>query len=169
MRMGKAAVTNRDLLPRTWRTILFAGLTTISLFGAAGPRQDKTNWDNLKQLAPNEQIRIVLNAAKSYRGGFPSVSDEVIVVRLATGEKTFSRESVLRVSTRGPSHAGRKALIGTGIGAAVGAATIAGICQTSSCKGPVEAIVGVTIGAPLGALVGFVMPTGGWHDVYRAR
>ena len=65
MRMGKAAVTNRDLLPRTWRTILFAGLTTISLFGAAGPRQDKPNWDNLKQLAPNEQIRIVLNAAKS--------------------------------------------------------------------------------------------------------
>ena len=159
----------RDLLPRTWRTILFAGLTTIALFGAGGPRQDKTNWDNLKPLAPNEQIRIVLNDAKSYRGEFRSVSDEAIVVRLATGEQTFSRESVLRVSTRGPSHVGRNALIGAGIGAVAGAATIAGICQTTYCKGPVEAIVGVTIGAPLGALVGFVMPTGGWHDVYRRR
>lgn len=162
-------MTYRDLMPRTRRTILFAGLTTFSLFGAAGPKQDKTNWDNLKQLAPNEQIRIVLNDAKSYRGEFQSVSDEAIVVRTAAGEQTFSRESVLRISTRGPSHAGRNALIGAGIGAAAGAATIAGICQTSYCKGPVEATVGVTIGAPLGALVGFVMPTGGWHDVYRAR
>lgn len=135
-------MTYRDLMPRTWRTILFAGLTTFSLFGAAGRKQDKTNWDNLKQLAPNEQIRIVLNDAKSYRGEFQSVSDEAIEVRLATGEQTFSRESVLRVSTRGPSHPGQKALIGAGIGATAGAATIAGICQTSYCKGPVEAIVG---------------------------
>ena len=159
----------QDLMPRIWRTILFAGLATISLFGAAGPKQDKTKWGNLKQLVPNQQIRIVLDDAKSYRGEIRSVREEAIVVRLATGEQTFRRESVLRVSTRGPSHLRRNALIGAGIGVAAGAATVAGICQATYCKGPVEAIVGVTIGAPLGALVGFVIPTGGWHDVYRAR
>ncbi len=162
-------MTSRDLMPRTWLTILFAGLATFSLFGAAGPKQDKTNWDNLKQLAPNEQIHIVLNDAKAYRGEFRSVSDEAIVVRVTTGLQTFPRNTVLRVSTKGQAHPGRNALIGAGIGAAAGAATIAGICQTTNCKGPVEAIVGVTVGAPLGALVGFVMPTGGWQDVYRAR
>lgn len=133
----------------------------------AEPKPEKANWDNLKQLAPNEQIRIVLNDAKSYRGEFDSVNNEAIVVRVATGIQTFARENVLRVSTRGVPHQGRNALIGAAIGAGAGVATMAGICQTTECKGHVEVILGVTAGAPLGALVGFVMPTGGWHDVYR--
>lgn len=159
----------RDIRLRSWLTILFVTLATSSLFGAAGPKQDKTNWDNLKQLAPNEQIRIVLNDAKAYRGEFQSVSDEAIVVRVTPGLQTFPRNTVLRVSTKGQAHLGRNALIGAAIGAGTGAAAVAATCQTTECKGPVEAIVGVTVGAPLGALVGFVMPTGGWHDVYRAR
>ncbi len=148
---------------------VLVGLTLPSLLRTAGPREGKANWDNLKQLAPDEQIQIVLSRAKSYRGMFQGASDDALVVRLATGQQTFARDTVLRVSARRRSHAGRNALIGAAIGTAAGAAVIAGVCQTSECKGPVEAIVGVTVGAPLGALVGGVMPTGGWHDVYRAR
>jgi hypothetical protein len=149
--------------------VLMFRLATGSALGAAARQADRANWDNLKQLALNEQIQIVLNDAKSYRGELQSVSNEVIVVRLATGIQAIARDKVLRVSTKGASHRGRNALIGAAIGAGAGAATIAGGCQTTACKGPVEAIIGVTVGAPLGALVGFVMPTGGWRDAYRAR
>jgi hypothetical protein len=149
--------------------MLLLGVVTFVPLAAATPRQDKRNWENLTQLAPNEQIRIVLRDAKAYRGEFQSVTEEAIVVRLVTGVQTFAREKVLRVSTKGVSHVGRNVLIGTAVGFGAGTAAVALLCLSTECNGPVAPILGATVGAPVGALVGFVMPTGGWHDVYRGR
>ncbi len=44
------------------------GLTTGVRLGTARPRPEKANWENVKQLLPGEEIRLVLNDAKSYRG-----------------------------------------------------------------------------------------------------
>ena len=87
---------------------------------AADNRNAVSNWDNLKQLAPGDNLRIVLNDAKSYGAKLDSVNDNVIVVRLARGEQTFRKETVLRVSTKGQSHRGRNALIGLAAGAGTG-------------------------------------------------
>jgi hypothetical protein len=157
------------VFPQQELVIVLLGVMTFVPPATAAPRQDKRNWDNLKQLAPNEQVRIVLNDAKSYRGEFQSVSERAIVVRVATGIQTFARENVLRVSTRGASHTRRNALIGTAVGFGAGTAIVAVACLSDDCKGAVAPILGATVGAPVGALVGFVMPTGGWHDVYRVR
>jgi hypothetical protein len=129
----------------------------------------KDSWDNLKQLASGQQIQIVLNDAKSYSGQFQSVSDDGIVLRLGKDSQTFKRQSVLRVSTKGASHRARNALIGAGVGAGVGAAGF-GACnyrEVIPCGGT-GAASGAVILAPVGAVVGVVMPTGGWHDIYRA-
>ena len=155
--------------PRQELLIVLLGVVSFVPLAAAAPRQDKRNWDNLKQLAPNEQVRIVLSDAKSYLGEFQSVSDGAIVVRVVTGVQTFAREDVLRVSTKGASHLRRNALIGAAAGFGAGTAIVALACLSAQCKGPVAPILGASVGAPVGALVGFVMPTGGWHDVYRAR
>ena len=138
-------------------------LLMVTGFGSAQSSQN--NWDNLKQLAPGQQIRIVLNDAKSYEAKFQSVTDDAVVVRLATGEQTFPRQSVLRVSTKHRSHRVRNALIGAGAGVATALAVDAGCkdCTTGTWAGDT---VGLGV---LGALVGALVPTGRWHDVYRAR
>ena len=137
-------------------------------------QSSQNNWDDLKQLAPGQQIRIVLNDAKSYKAEFQSVTGEAVVVRLATGDQTFERQTVLRVSTQSKSHRGRNALIGlavgTGAGLIVGAASPElgqGTCGQGSCVNAASVALPGAAGAVVGAVIGAVIPTGRWHDVYR--
>ncbi len=141
--------------------VFVLGLMVGVPVAAGRPRPEKANWDNVKQLLPGEEIRVVLNDAKSYRGLLQTVTDEGIAVRLATGDQTFARENILRVSSKGQSQRGRNAAIGAGIGTvAMGAAAAVAIGSGW----------GMLFGLPgggLGTIVGAVLPTGGWHDVYR--
>lgn len=167
---------------KNWTGCLGVMIGVLSLTApalqAAGAKPDSANWDNLKTVTPGERIQIVLNDVKSYQGEFQTVSDEAIVVRLETGDQTFARQNVLRVSTKGESHrwrnAGIGAAVGAGAGLGIGAAADAGNnCGASRGFGPCFPNVGKEVLTPLGgiigAVVGVVLPTGGWHDVYRAR
>jgi len=95
-------------------------LMTAVLVDAADIGNSNANWYNLKQLAPGDDIRIVLNDAKAYEAKFQSVSADAIVVRQRSGEHTFNRERVLRVSAKGQSHRLRNAALGTALGAGLG-------------------------------------------------
>ena len=138
---------------------------------AGGSKTNTTNWDNLKTLNPGAKTQIVLKDQKSYVGKFQTASDAAIVVRSETGDQTFSRQDVLRISTNGKSHRLRNALIGFGVGAGVGLGV--GAAGDSSCGGncffpKLGEEVFTPVGAIVGAGVGAALPTGRWHDVYRA-
>ncbi len=153
---------------RVIETLSLLLLLMVPGFGLAQPSQ--SNWDSLKKLAPEKQIRIVLNDAKSYTGQFQSASDEGLVVRTGGTDQTLERQNILRVSTKGASHRARNAFIGAGVGAGVGAAGF-GVCdyrEVIPCGGTGAAIGAVFI-APVGAVAAALVPTGRWHDVYRAR
>ena len=135
----------------------------------------KDSWDNVKQLKPGQQIRVVLNDAKSYTGQMGSVSDEGLVIRTGGGEQTVARQNILRVSSQGKSHRGRNALIGLAVGA--GAGVVIGVaspevgqgkCAQGSCINAASAALAGFVGAAVGTGLGAVLPTDGWHDVYRA-
>lgn len=143
---------------------LLLGFFTAPL-GAANPPKATAKWDNLKTLAPGDNIRVVLNDKKSYRGKLQSLTDNAIVVRLATGEQSFKRTDILRVSAKGQPHRLRNALIG----AAVGAAVIGGASAAQTDEQIYTLVFAVPGGAALGAVGGAFVPTGGWHEVYRAR
>jgi hypothetical protein len=153
-----------------------AGSFTGSAPGEAERRADKTNWDNLKQLAPGDAIRVVLKDGTAYRGKLEIVSDAEILVRTEMGNQTFTRQSVQQVSSKRVSHRKRNAFIGLAVGAAAG--VIVGVaspelgtgtCSSGSCvdAGPVAALgfVGGAVGTGIGAL----FPTGGWREIYRVR
>jgi len=154
-----------------------AALTLVFLISASGAAESfQDSWENLRRLAPGQQIRIVLNDAMSYVGQFQSASGAGIVVRLSDSDRTFERENVLRISAPAKSHRGRNALIGFGVGAGAGiAAGVAapelgqGKCAQGSCVNAASAAVGGVLGAVIGAGLGAVIPTGRWQDVYRAR
>src|SRR5208337_1603407 len=135
-------------------------------------------------LTPGQEIRVVMNNVKSYRGKFESLSDDGITLRQAAGEQTLPRKDVLRVSWKGQSHRTRNAVIGAVVGAGVGLGaglgadhviwnnancTVPALCRGSGPPNPHWALIGTPVVGLAGALIGAVVPTGGWSDIYRAH
>ena len=88
------------------------------------------------------------------------------------GQETIKQQEVMRVSLKKTGHRRRNILIGAGIGAGGGltlGAVAAGTCSGTLCGGHGPAVVvGVAgAGALVGTLVGAVIPTGGWREIYK--
>ena len=155
--------------------LLFLSLGVATSSALGDDNKNQAAWDTLRKLSVGQEIQVVENGAKSSSGSFRSVTDEAMVMSTANGEQTISRQSILRVSSKGKGHRMRNTLIGAGIGAGAGAAigaAIGGCGQGVSCIGITRAeVTGVVagVGAIAGAIVGAVLPSGGWHVIYRAR
>jgi hypothetical protein len=126
------------------------------------------NWENLKQLSPRQEVKVVQNDAKSFQGNFQSVSDEAIVLHLAAGDQTFPKQNVLRISVQGQGHRIRNALIGAAIGAGVGLGIGAANDNPNGLFPNISKEVFTPVGGLIGAIAGALVPTRGWHEIYRA-
>jgi hypothetical protein len=158
--------------------LLSLGIAASYALGDDSSTRNQANWEKLRQLSAGQEIQVVQNGAKSSRGSFRSVTDDTIVVSFGAGEQIISRQGVLRVSSKGKSHRVRNALIGAGVGAGAGLGIGAAIDSRDKCSqggfclnilpnGGKE--IATPLGAIVGAIVGAVIPTGGWHEIYRAR
>jgi hypothetical protein len=159
--------TKRLLFPGL-ATLLMQSMAIVSLAAAHPP--ENTNWNNLSQLAPGSEIKIVLGNKKSYQGKFQSLSDEAIVVRLGHGVRIFDRQNVLRVLTKGKSRRLRNTLIGAAVGAGAGLA-FGGAADAEdffhfSTTGQNYKIF-IPSFAVVGAIVGAALPARRWHKVYQ--
>jgi len=151
------------LLPAA--ALLFAG-------GAAAASQD---WANLKTVEPESEIRVNVTGSGTMHGALRNVTDGSLVIARNSTEESLERNSILRVEVKAKSHRARNALIGTAIGAGGGLAAGAGVdanaCPHVNCLGGFKDIGKVALtpaGALVGLLVGALIPTGRWHEVYRA-
>jgi hypothetical protein len=143
-------------------------LISSSLCGAENP------WNNLKQLSPGQQIRVLVNSHKSFTGQFQSVTDDAVVIHANGADQMLSRSNVQEVSSRRPGHRGRHALIGAAIGAGAGLGTGAAIdndCSSRSivCTGNKGKAILTPVFGLIGAGVGALLPTGGWQEVYGSH
>jgi hypothetical protein len=137
------------------------------------PPPAPANWDHVKQLAPGAEIRVELKDRGSVRGKFESVTADSLVIDSRRGPETLTRQTIARVSSRRGSHRMRNALIGFGIGAGaglgVGAIVDGSACHTCLVNLPnIGKEVFTPLGAIAGGIVGFLIPSGGWQDLYRA-
>lgn len=132
---------------------------------ALAAQSPSTNWDNVRALSSGTEIRIMLSASRSVRGHIQSVTNESLEVNSASGRQTFPRLQVLRVEARKNGHRARNALIGMGIGAGVGLGI--GLASNGGfiSRSVLTALTASVLGAG-GAVVGFVIPSGGWRNVY---
>jgi hypothetical protein len=185
---------NKEVFMKSLRTLSRVGFLVLALLGACfspgtasgqDSKRRSSSWDNLKSLAAGGEIRVVMNNVKSYQGEFESLSDDGITLREAAGEQTLARKDILRVSRKiGQDHGVRNTLVGTavGAGAGLGIGLVANHVIWShvnctegprfGCAGPPNPHWGeilTPVGGLAGAIIGGVLPTGGWHDVYRAR
>lgn len=149
------------------------GAMLVLAFAAAVAAQSPSkNWDSVKSLTTGQSIRITAGS-RSISGSLQSATDDSLTLDTGKGSQVFTRQEVKRVSVKTKSHRGRNTLIGLGVGAAAGAGAGAAIHGSDTPGGfnfggrGAWAGAGAGVFGLLGAIVGAVVPTGGWHDVYK--
>jgi hypothetical protein len=146
-------------------------LGTLLAFAATtmAAQTSGANWDAVKALRAGTRVRIA--AGSTVRGNIDRITDDALVVTSGKGQETFDRQQVSAVSVQKPGRRKRNALIGlalgTGVGLGIGIAARSKPGQLDII--PNSAIVaGFTVaGALVGTIVGVVIPTGGWREIYR--
>lgn len=152
-----------------WILPMLMAIFSVSL---QAQQQGKQSWDNLNRLQAGQKIQVVQMDMKSLEGRFLGFTDEMISLRVKKDEIAVPREEVVRVSLRGKGKRGLSALVGAGLGAALGA-----IIGRAGVSGPTQAgetelvtwggaIIGAGAGAGVGAAVPFI---GGYETIYRVK
>ena len=129
-------------------------------------------WNNLPSLAGAAEVRVQLSGSHAVRGRVQNVTADSLTMDSGSGQQTFTRQQIIRVSVKQKARRERNAIlglaIGAGLGGALGGAT-ASECSGSLCGGYGAAAIGSGIGAgaAVGAIIGALVPAGGWREVYR--
>jgi len=147
---------------------LGAGLVLLTTTMAA--QTNVADWNTVKALTTGTQVRITAGS-RTVRGEIERTTDDVLVVTTGKGQEMFDRQEVSAVSVKKPSHRKRNTLIGlaagTGVGLGIGIATRPKPGQLEVIT-PDAITAGFTAaGAIGGTLVGVIIPTGGWREVYK--
>ncbi len=155
---------------------LLQGLLIIPLLGSSlfSAAQDPT-WNNLRQITIGVPVRVVLNTRKSVKGNFQAATDDALVVRSGGNDQTFSRSTVKLVTARSiTGHRVRNAIIGAAIGVGAGLGTgaaVDGDCSKNSfvCTGNAGKEILTPAFAVIGAVIGVLVPSHSWHEIYRSN
>ncbi len=146
-------------------------ITSMALFAFELAPQPQA-WDNVTAISPGTEIRISGPRPGALRGTLQSVTGDSLVLNSSAGQETFTRQQVTRVSIKKQGHRKRNMLIGLGVGAGAGLGVGAGSdhsCAPNGCffGNNFAKEVFTPLGAGVGALVGALISSGGWRDVYK--
>jgi hypothetical protein len=146
-------------------------ISAIGLIPNLGAKTTQANWNALKALTAGTQVRIT-DGFRTVDGKLDRTTDDAIVVTSGKGQEMFNRRDVSIVSVKKQSHRTRNTLIGLGVGAGGGLAfggALANDAKDSILGGHGPAIIASSAGAGalVGVLVGAVIPSGGWRQVYK--
>ena len=138
---------------------------------AAAAQSPAQNWINVKALAVGTSVRVSVGS-RTVNGDLQHVTDDSLTFNVGKGQEMITRQEVKQVSVKEKGHRGRNALIGLGIG--VGAGAAAGLGARTEGNGQpltrsraLNAAIGAVPLGVIGTLVGAVIPTGGWREVYK--
>jgi hypothetical protein len=159
--------------------------TTISIailsFAAAAqtPSQTSTRasaakWEGLKTLTFGIEVLVASAHEKPVQGALESVTDSALVLKQAGGPVSFDRAQISSVSVKGKERRLRNAMIGLGVGTALGVVIGYGVGRAGCGKGDgwcnlntgVGTAIGGISGLVGGTLTGVFWHTGGWRKIY---
>jgi hypothetical protein len=154
--------------------ILF-GLLALTLTGAFLLVQpafaQQSDWQVLKNLPQNQQLRVSLRGGETRRGTLQEVSDTTLI--LSNGP-ALHKEDIQRMWVKRQGHRGKHALIGAGIGAGTGLGLGAAVDNSCSqtdfiCTGNRGKAIVTPLFALLGTAIGAALPTHNWDEIYRSK
>jgi hypothetical protein len=129
-----------------------------------------TNWNTVKALTVGTEVRITAGS-RTVRGTIDRITDDTLVMTSGKIQEMFDRQQVSAVSQRKLGHRMRNALIGlaagTGAGLGIGIAARAKPNQLQLISNSAVTGAFTLAGALTGTVVGAVIPTGGWREIYK--
>jgi hypothetical protein len=144
----------------------------VFLAAIASAQAKFTDWNTVKALATGAEVRIT-TGSRTVRGRVLRVTEDTLVLGSGKSQEMFPQQEVKRVLLRGDSHRGRNSLIGLGGGAAlgviIGAAAhqdCSGWCFFNTSRGADAAGGAIALGG-IGAIVGALIPSRSWLEIYR--
>jgi hypothetical protein len=148
-----------------WHLVLFAFATANTAAHAQA-----ADWNPVKALTPGTQVRISADS-RTLNGTIDRVTDQSLAVTSGSSQQTFDRQHVSVIWVKRGGHRKRNALIGlaagTGAGLGIGLAARSRSGQLQIVSNTAVAAAFTVAGALAGTVIGVVIPTGGWHEIYR--
>jgi hypothetical protein len=141
----------------------------LLLAATVAAQTNSSNWNSVKALSAGTDVRIT-HASRTVSGKIVSATDETMVLNSGKGDETFQQQDVRRVSLKKKGHRTRNALIGLGVGAGVGfglGAAADANCSSFCFGGNLGKAIFTPLGAIAGVLVGVLLPSGGWREIYK--
>ncbi|PYT16240.1 MAG: hypothetical protein DMG59_11005 [Acidobacteria bacterium] len=87
---------------------------------ACGLLVSAQSWDTLRRLNPGDRVKVRDVSGQEHKGAFVSLSADNISITTGKSEMAIERSRVRRVELRSGSRRARNAMIGAGIGFAIG-------------------------------------------------
>lgn len=87
---------------------------------AAHAASARGSWDEVQRLEKGQRIRVTTKADKTHKGAFAGMTDASVLIVEGTSETGISKDEVLRIEVKSSGRRGRNALIGVGVGLALG-------------------------------------------------
>jgi hypothetical protein len=126
------------------------------------------DWNAVRNLRPGTEIR-VSTTSRTVRGRVDSVTDSALTFKSGPA---FDESDIRTVAVRQPGHRVRNVVVGLAVGA--GAGLIAGLASRPK-PNQLQVVSGGTVTAALtgagalgGALIGALIPTGSWREIFKA-
>jgi len=135
---------------------------SILVLAAASLLAQSDNWDLLRGIYPGQTTHVHTLDGRLNSGGFISTTDDNIVIRLRTGDQTFTKDQIKKISVRKISKRWRNA----GIGAAIGAAAVGVLLAANDVEADPLVAGAVIFYGLVGAGIGALFP--GYDTLYRA-
>lgn len=126
--------------------------------------QEADNWPLLRGINPGQNTHVHLFDGKRHSGGFISTTGDNIVIRVRTGDQTFTKDQIKKVSVRKGSKRWRNAAIGAAIGAA--SIGILFVAQEGGDAGAPFTVGAIAFYGVIGGGIGALFP--GYDTIYRA-
>ena len=133
---------------------MLLALTAAGLLSQAG------GWNLIRGINPGQTTHVHMLDGRLQSGGFISTTDDNIVIRQRTGDQTFTKEQIRKVSVRKAAKRWRNAAIGAAAGTAIGGAL------NRSLYLDLTGVATVVIFGGTGACIGALFP--GYDTLYRA-
>lgn len=145
-------------------------VTLLLMAAVAAAQTSAANWNSVKALPQDTNVRVTAGS-RIVNGKIQRITDDAVVVATGSSQEMLNREEVSVVSAKKPGHRKRNALIGLGIGAGAGLGVGLGAREGPGGFGPNldnAVTAGMTVaGALVGTIVGVLIPTGGWREIYK--
>ena len=144
-------------------------LTAAAAPIAAG--QGTQPWDQILRLAPGSEVRVVAGNSKPINGTLDGVTADALQLNSGGSQQSIQRGEILSIAVKKGGHRLRNGMIGLAVGAGAGLGVGLATTQNGSNGwGTLNADVraGLTAaGGFVGFVIGVLLPSGGWHTVYK--